>query len=309
MNVKNQTFDVNNIGEKDIFICAIGYEERSYYLYDKINGRVSDSNKLVINYVDYDMTEKTIAKMAEIKANSSVSICEYEYHDTDSAINHILGFIKERTSDKNVFVHVDYTSMPRSWFCKLVLELQNYENCTSSFWYTEGKYPDDYTQYPGAGIDQFILFSGKPTLRIDKRFHVFGLSYDNLRTQAMISILDPESYIACYASNSNDKSIKNNLKLINEQIIAQSRMSVSLHVEDFESMIYKLKEVVLDFVEVGDIVLVPDGPKPLIMAMSLIPEIVGIPGISCLHVSRNKKFFKPIDVKAIDNVIGFSTTL
>ena len=56
MNVKNQTFDVNNIGEKDIFICAIGYEERSYYLYDKINGRVSDSNKLVINYVDYDMT-------------------------------------------------------------------------------------------------------------------------------------------------------------------------------------------------------------------------------------------------------------
>ena len=99
------------------------------------------------------------------------------------------------------------------------------------------------------------------------------------------------------------------LKLINEQIIAQSRMSVSLHVEDFESMIYKLKEVVLDFVEVGDIVLVPDGPKPLIMAMSLIPEIVGIPGISCLHVSRNKKFFKPIDVKAIDNVIGFSTTL
>ena len=59
--------------------------------------------------------------------------------------------------------------------------------------------------------------------------------------------------------------------------------------------------------EVGDIVLVPDGPKPLIMAMSLIPEIVGIPGISCLHVSRNKKFFKPIDVEAIDSVIGFST--
>lgn len=70
---------LRNIGEKDIFICAIGYEERSYYIYDKVNGNVSDSNKLVINYIDYDMTEKTIAKMAEIKANSSISICEYEY--------------------------------------------------------------------------------------------------------------------------------------------------------------------------------------------------------------------------------------
>ena len=306
MNVKNQIFDVCNISEEDIFICAIGYEERSYYLYDKVNGRISDSNKLVINYVDYDMTEKTIAKMTEIKANTSISICEYEYHDTDSAIDHILRFIQERVSDKSVVVHIDYTSMPRSWFCKLVLELQNNENFKSAFWYTEGKYPDDYTQFPGAGIDEFMLFSGKPTLRIDKRFHVFGLSYDNLRTQAMISILDPESYIACYAVNSNDEGVKNNIKSINEQIISQSRMSVVLHLEDFESMVYKLQEVVLDFVSIGDIVLVPDGPKPLIMAMSLIPDMVGVPGVSCLHVSRNKKFFKPIDVTATENIIGFS---
>ena len=306
MNVKNQTFNIDNINKEDIFICAIGYEERSYYLYDKINSIVSDPNKLVINYVDYDMTEKTKKRMTKIKENSAVSVCEYEYHDTENAITNILEFVKARTMTAKSVIHVDYTSMPRSWFCRLALELQKEQNCTSFFWYIEGKYPDDYTQYPGAGIDQFMLFSGKPTLRIDKRFHVFGLSYDNLRTQAMISILDPESYIACYASSSNGKSIKKNLKVINEQIISQSRMSVALYIEDFESMIQKLREIVLDFVAIGDIVLVPDGPKPLIMAMSLIPDIVNIPGVSCLHVSRNKTFFKPIDVTAVDSVIGFS---
>ena len=306
MNIKNNDFNISNFGTNDLFVCAIGYEERSYYLYDKLATVISDSNKLVINYKDYDMTEKTESKMVEIKAKTGIYVCEYEYHDTDSAINYILEFINKRITDKRIVVHVDYTSMPRSWFGRLALKFQENEQIIGTFWYTEGKYPDDYTQYPGAGIDQFILFSGKPTLRIDKRFHIFGLSYDNLRTQAMISILDPESYITCYASNSNDETIKRNLKSINEQIISQSRMSVSLHIEDFESMVQKLKELVLDFVTIGDVVLVPDGPKPLIMAMSLIPNIVGIPGVSCLHVSRNKKFFKPIDVKPIDSIIGFS---
>ena len=306
MNIKNSVFDISNFGKNDLFVCAIGYEERSYFLYDKLATVISDSNKLVINYKDYDMTKKTESKMGEIKAKSDISVCEYEYHDTDSAIDHILEFVNKRITDKRVVVHVDYTSMPRSWSSRLALKFQENEKIIGAFWYTEGKYPDDYTQYPGAGIDQFVLFSGKPTLRIDKRFHVFGLSYDNVRTQAMISILDPESYIVCYASNSNDETIKRNLKSINEQIISQSRMSVSLHIEDFESMVQKLKELVLDFVTIGDVVLVPDGPKPLIMAMSLIPNIVGIPGVSCLHVSRNKKFFKPIDVTPIDSIIGFS---
>lgn len=306
MNIKNNDFDISNFEKNDLFICAIGYEERSYYLYDKLESVLSDSNKLVINYKDYEMTEKTESKMAEIKAKSGITVCEYEYHDTDSAIDYILEFVNKRFTDKIIVVHIDYTSMPRSWFGRLALKIQENEKIIGTFWYTEGKYPDDYKQYPGAGIDRFVLFSGKPTLRIDKRFHVFGLSYDNLRTQAMISILDPESYIVCYASNSNDETIKRNLKSINEQIISQSRMSVSLHLEDFESMVQKLKEIVLDFVTIGDVVLVPDGPKPLIMAMSLIPNIVGIPGVSCLHVSRNKKFFKPIDVTPIDSIIGFS---
>lgn len=306
MNITNQIFDINKITSNDLLICAVGYEERSYFLYNKLSEIILNSNKLVINYIDYDMTTQTTAKMLEIKENNDICVVEYEYHETDKAVEGILNFVKERTATLKTVVHVDYTSMPRSWFCRLVFELQKIENCIINFWYTEGKYPDDYEQYPGAGIDEFILFSGKPTLRIKKRFHLFGLSYDNLRTQAMISILDPESYIACYASNSNDDSIKNNLMLINQQIISQARLSVSLHVEDFESMVHKLCEIVTDFVSVGDVILVPDGPKPLIMAMSLIPDIIGIPGICCLHVTRNKKFFKPIDVTALGSIIGFS---
>ena len=306
MIIKNKTFDINNIKNDNIFICAIGYETRSFYLYNKVENIIKDSNKLVICYKDYNITEENKAKISNINDNASITLRIFEYHDTENAIDCILEFVKKRLLGKETVVHIDYTAMPRSWFCRLALKLRNNQQYSSFFWYTEGKYPDDYKQYPGAGIDQFMLFSGKPSLRINKRFHMFGLSYDCLRTQAMISILDPESYIVCYASNSKNEIIKKNLRTINDQIISQSRISVSLHVEDFESMIYKLRETVLDFAAIGDVVLVPDGPKPLIMAMSLIPDIVCVHGISCLHVSRNKKYYSPIDVTAIDSIIGFT---
>lgn len=55
-------------------------------------------------------------------------------------------------------------------------------------------------------------------------------------------------------------------------------------------MVDKLCELVYDQMQSGQVIIIPDGPKPLIMAMSLIPDIVKKDGVTCLHISRNTNF-------------------
>ena len=41
MKFKNKKFIIDSISKTDLFICAIGYEERSSFLYKKIKEKVS----------------------------------------------------------------------------------------------------------------------------------------------------------------------------------------------------------------------------------------------------------------------------
>lgn len=177
----------------------------------------------------------------------------------------------------------------------------------ANFWYVAGEYPDDYTAYPSAGIESFSLFAGRPSLRTDKkRTHILCLSYDTIRTQATLSMLDPDAYIACDAFDSLNRRIHDNVIEINVENIAHAVMSVSLHTDDFSFMVAKLCEVVRDFSPQGDVILVPDGPKPLIFAMSLVPEFVQLDGVVCFHVARNIQHSIPVDVIPTNRIVGFS---
>ena len=106
----------------------------------------------------------------------------------------------------------------------------------------------------------------------------------------------------------------------NKEIMNESYMNLSLDVTDVEFMIAKISGIINEIYSIAqsDIVLVPDGPKPLIFTMSMIPWIIGKPGISCLHIIRNNNIFKPNNVKPLgndssgqtfsdaDHIIGFS---
>ena len=50
----------------------------------------------------------------------------------------------------------------------------------------------------------------------------------------------------------------------------------------------------------------PDGPKPLVFAMSMVPLLLEKLGVTCLHVSRNKEYYNAINVDPTDKIYGFS---
>ena len=192
------------------------------------------------------------------------------------------------------------------WYCSLPLLIDEFasDNIHAFFWYVSGDYPDEY---PSAGIDSISVFAGLSLPAVDvNRYHIVGLGYDNIRTETIVSIIEPESLISCYAYNPLAIETKENAYEINKKIIGRSLLSVALPIDNFSGMVDKMCELVYGQVPNSQVIMVPDGPKPLIMAMSLIPEMTKKDGVTCLHVSRNTEHYSRIDVVPRKNEIyGF----
>lgn len=308
--INNTEFDIELFNENSVFICAIGYETRSHYLLDKVAQKITASQILIFLFDDYDKSKRESLPMLTTEA---VSIITVNYNDSEKVQTSIREFIRntrDSMDSDHIVVHIDYSSMPRSWYCRLPLTMKNLLETKERafFWYVEGEYPRLVKNYPTAGIDDnYSVFAGKSSLRTNKkRMHLFALGYDTIRTQATISMLDPEGYIACVAYNSKHREMLDAINKANAHIFSQAYMSLILPLEDFEFMLSKLCEIAYEFCPSGDVIFVPDGPKPLILAVSLVPEYVNQEGIVCLHFSRNPHNFERIDVQPTDNILGFS---
>ena len=96
------------------------------------------------------------------------------------------------------------------------------------------------------------------------------------------------------------------VKSDNEDILLAANYKFSVPIHDFVYTYSKIVAIVKQFNSMGDVILVPDGPKPLILAASLIPIYQKEAGLVCFHVTRRKdKQYKPVDVKAIGEPCGF----
>lgn len=301
--------EINNVSNDTLFICAIGYERRSYYLLDKNYSEFNSKNALIFVFDDYINYPHTIDKVEKIQSlGFTTKIVNYDCYD--EILNEIIQFIKDNTLDNNSLnIHIDYSSMPRSWYCRIPLKI--YENLRKRdnvyFWYAEGQYPDSYERFPSAGIDNFSIYSGKPSLKANNnRIHILGLGYDYIRSQAISTVVDPSFLIACYAFPLFRRDIQDNIKQVNMQLLSQAAFTLALHLDDFSFMISKLCETANELLIKGDVIFIPDGPKPLILAISLVTEILKKEGITCMHISRHSSHYSPVDVKPTESIYGFT---
>ncbi len=308
MIIENTEYCKDYFNADDFYFFAVGYEHRSYYLHDRL---VSDLGKLkaivftLDDYKDYEHTRDKIEKFEK----DGIPIYTESYFNYENVQDKIVSEIKNAMEcNDSITVHIDYSSMPRSWYCKLPILLQSIIRKVDKvyFWYCEGEYPSTYEEYPSAGIDAFSFFSGKPSLQIgNNRMHILALGYDAIRTQAIVSITDPDYLIVCYAYNPDREGFSDSIKKVNQHIFSRAAISLSLRLNDFSFMLSKLSETANELLLTGDVILIPDGPKPLIFAISLIPDLLNKSGVTCLHVARNSGHFKAIDVMPTGIIYGF----
>lgn len=226
----------------------------------------------------------------------------------------VFDLVKERVSaclsssmGAPVEVHVDYSSMPRSWYCTLPFVLSEAVRPGDKifFWYTPGSYPD--TEYPTAGVEDFSVFSGKPSLNPKARTHILGLGFDKIRSHAIWSVLDPANLICFYADPGTKPDYVERVRRDNLDILSCSNHIFSVDMRDFAYAYSRITGVAREFHGLGDVILVPDGPKPLILASSLVPEVFETAGVVCFHVTRRRnQQSDAVNVEACGSAYGFS---
>ena len=280
-----------DLSENDILICALGYECRSYYLLEKNLATRNDSNTLIINFDDLQkecLSTNLLDEIDAIKPKTKVRSYAQGEKFQDDVISFLNEVVDSETTRK---IYIDYSAMPRNWYCALPGRIENelQNRCLELvFLYVAGTYPEKYESYPTAGIDRLRLFSGGALPRIDsQRTHLIALSYDTRRTQSLLSMLEPEFLIVCYAYDTPEK--KAEIEEVNQDIIRRASASVALPINDFVYILQKMNEIIIEQTCDGQIIIIPDGPKPLIFAMSLSSILADIDDdITCLHINRNE---------------------
>jgi hypothetical protein len=304
MRIRNRTYQ--ELTKSDVLICALGYESRSWFLLEQNFDTRTKENTLIFCFEKHKNVHALLNKIA----SKQIRVVESNYSDVNHAKQQLENFLQTIScQQEKLKIHFDYSSMPRSWYCSFpFVTSESFELGEEVlFWYVSGDYPDTYTNYPSAGIESISVFSGLALPAVDiKRFHMVGLGYDNIRTETVISITEPESLIACYAYNPKNSETKESAYKANKRVIDRALISVALPTDNFRGSVDMLCELVYNFLRDGQVILVPDGPKPLIMAMSLVPHIINKNGLTCLHISRNSNHYSKIDVKPRESEIyGF----
>ena len=306
MKIENTKFENLKHDEKSLFIFTLGFQQRSHYVLDKLLDLLNSKNTIIFILGEHSFNNQLPKEIEEVNKRG-LSIEYIDYSDLNLFTTCIKNFMSKVSSSEYVNIHVDYSVMPKSWYCRLprIISEQLKNNYEVTYWYSEGKYIKDYNEYPSAGIDSFSFFSGKPSLVIDeRRTHIIALGFDIKRSTAITTLLDPEDVINVYSYNPNREGFEKKLGNINSSLISRASLLLKFDINDFLLMFSKLNETINEILP-DEVILVPDGPKPLILAMSLVSSLNEKEGVSCLHVSGNPDMFELMDVIPTGNVVGF----
>jgi hypothetical protein len=297
---------------KRLIVVASGYERRSSYWSQKVLGilKPSPTNQwCVLGFTDHKDDLCRIANDSFYRAEQ-LNIDEFPSDDDARVVAYVRDAVTRLTEqypNSEIEIHIDYSSIPRTWYCAIFSEIERSldESGRLYFWYSAGIY--DGIEYPTAGVSDVELFSGQPSLRCRDRTHIFGLGFDRIRSSAIFRVLDPQSLVCFYADPGIRPDYVKRVIDDNRDIIAAGRLVFSVPIHDFALAFGRIAGVAREFAALGDVILVPDGPKPLVLASSLVPGFLGKSGVVSLHV-RHRKIAEAakVGVQAAGEIYGFS---
>ena len=297
----NQLRDANAV--RRCLVAVSGYESRSrHWVCSALQQRVAIQDAFEVRHV-FGMTEHrdVLSRPENDKFYSEQGLVPHLIDsDESAAFLSILADIVSSCVDScetPCEIHVDYSSMPRSWYCSIPLLLDSKLRPGDSgfLWYSPGEYPD--SEYPTVGVNDFRVMSGRASLNPHFRTHLMGLGFDRIRSQAIWGVIDPENLITFYADPASRPDYVQTVRERNEDVLRAASHELPLPLFDISKSLETLISTVREFRSLGDVIIVPDGPKPFILASSMLPDLVGCEGVVCFHVARRKtRAIEPVDV-------------
>lgn len=303
-----------------LFVTASGYEERSVR-FAEVTSQAgiwpSDPiSALVYEIIEY---EGLHYKPSSNRFYQSIGVAFVKISSQDARlfITHLTKRVKtfrEQYNGMPIDIHVDYSSMPRSWYCRVPIALAEVISSedTITMWYTPGRYK--HTTFQSGGIASLNVFCGRASITARDRTHFVGLGFDPIRTGALLVELDPSTVVSYYADPAFTEDYASEVVKLNQGILAASSHVIKLPLTNFAKCFADLRGAVIEYLQYGNVVLVPEGPKPIILATSLLPLTLGRSvcpksvddyGAICIHVGRRKgDDYIPPDVSALADPVG-----
>ncbi|MEQ1594974.1 MAG: hypothetical protein ABL985_07735 [Casimicrobium sp.] len=290
--------DLNATVEYDLALYASGFEARSIFVAEHMRPRAR-KNRVILFAEDTDLLSRPAndAFFKGIFSDDEMTISASGDHE---AILLALRSL-ELTADPNrlIRVFVDYSAMTRTWYGAVLSYFRHVDRTNAveiDFVYAHGKYQEKFSPM---AVTEIVAQPGFAGLASGMRETValFGLGLDKFASLAVFDRIEPDDahyFLARPADReglTEDKVRQENAELITQM----SDAPLLLPLEDVGETFRLLCERVTVQDRRKQIVIVPMGPKPHVLASLLVT--LRLPRVGCLHVRgwRNP----PIQVSAL----------
>jgi hypothetical protein len=289
------------------FIFASGYEERARHqassLFKILGSRLKDSS-IVLGFAQYrDAGSRAENDRFYIESiNEPTIACGRGFDELKSVLSFYFDGLPRRRK-----IIVDYSSMPRVWYAMLFEFLCQKDYADEIiYFYSRGHY-EQIVEYPTVGYSKVSIVSGSPRINAGVETYVLGIGLDFRRSYGIWHLIDPARAIIAYGVTSDNAAIIDRVLEQNREIQSWSIGDLPLDLERFQHAIGSLVSTVRFNLSKGDVILVADGPKPLVLAFSVAPLVFGEPGCVAVHVGSVKPpSYDVVNVKAAGPIYGFS---
>ncbi len=207
--------------------------------------------------------------------------------------------------DRTVSVLVDYSSMSRLWYAAILnwaRHVPNSHNLEIDFLYSIGLYPNKPTSTPV--IDEVLSIPGFEggALGLGPTVLVVGLGFHGSMAQVVVEHIEPDILFGYLASPAPFERYEKRVRKENRDFIARAGEDrvLTLPLASVADTERQLMELAIPYMDRAEVVLVPMGPKPHVLASILVSMRLG--QVACLRVSTRRR--EPEIVEASGDVVG-----
>lgn len=283
----------------DLIVLASGFEARSTNLLLQIPESVLD-RVLVLGFAgDRNTLSRPQNDRIFGERGLSPEVCDSQLAYEALLRERLLHASHRRAKPTRILI--DYSVMTRSWYGMILTWLRygaRDDTVEADFVYSHGQY---LSQFEPLHIESVAAIPGFEGYCAGSRSTaaVFGLGYDKYAVLALYELIEPDSVVCFLAQESRDDDRTKRAIQENSEIIRLSRRDPLRVPLSNVSEIYRLLYEAMTSIPTDcEIVAVPMGPKPHVLATLLIAQ--AIPRVTCLHASGYRHH--PVEVHATGEV-------
>jgi len=287
------------LDEYSIGIFTAGYETRSASAAILLSeAKVKFESVFIYSYASLDSEKlKKIQALASLMSGEIIVV---------NSIDALLFFVQEKfdldSSTKSIFI--DYSSMRRDIYASMLSCLRGsyLDRCIIDLCYTNARYSGEFSPL---SIRDISAVEGSRYISDPRRKNAvfLGLGFDKISPVSVCELLEPDVVIPFLSISSPDPENDDRARTVNADFLSHINDSpILLPICSLSRSYQVLFEVVANYMDNHNCILVPMGPKPHVMACIMLSLICD--GISCIHVSGSRE----IDVDAIPMDNAFTLT-